>query len=419
MKKKLFLLYFFLLKLSIFQAQTNIKTFSNKSGNASISYTYYQDVKTLENIKHGDYSFQNISNDGKSKYIVKGKYNNGLKDGKWTWNIVSYNYVNRLEYSKYVYNVIKTFSNGNRHGLWHSNKSWQGYKSNNLIINNSWDLLLNYTNNVITDKLTYQENQKLPVVLNFNKQGRLIGDYLLDYAGKIRITCNSKGIVTYYNDYNKDLKINDEALSSAEDFLDGKLTKDEAESKNISINEISMSGYFYDDHVFDEDDIKKPDDGELTQNLKYGRYLLAYYSPDLVELNKIKKQNNKDNEKEIAFKKLMEPINGKKFKYIEGFDKLQNKKNITYNSNNCGNYKIEFQDNKMRMYKQRLLKKEFGNNKCIDFLIKNDGVFSVWDLVYNYQNNTINIGPDEYTIKTITNKIILESKELKMTLEQE
>lgn len=410
MKKSLIIILSCICAMSY--TQTNLKTYTNKNGNAIQTFTYYQDSKTLENIKHGNFTYNSQSSNGKAKIIIKGKYVNGLKDGIWTWDIINYNYGNRLAFTKFIYKVTKTFNRGLRNGQWHSKKIIEAYQGQNLIERFSYELNENYTNNILTGKLIYKENQNLPVELYFNNEGGLVGDYLLNYAGKLRLSTNQQGIVTRYN-HGKEEIINEEALLVANKYLKGEITQDESEKQNISVIKKYIAEYFYDDHVFFEDGIKDPNDGEITVGLDGGYYIFAKFNPALIELNKLQAENEISRNKE-SFQKILE--NGRWLTIKEMYDKEKNTVTKKYDKNSCDNISFYFLRNILQMYKQNI-ERDYMNagNKC-----GNKSYGKELPVLYDYLKKQIIIktdkGDNTFIINQKGKEIILESDSEKITL---
>lgn len=383
--------------LNFLNAQNSIKTFTNKKGNESTIFTYYQDSKTLETIKHGNFNYNNKSSNGKAQMIIKGKYSNGYKDGVWTWDIVNYNYSNAINYSKSTYKVIKTFKNGVKNGQWYYKKNVDTYQGNNLLNSFSWELNENFQNNILTGKLTYKDDNSLPIELNFNKDGALVGDYLLNYAGKLRLTTNQNGVVTRY-EHGEETFINDETILVGEKFLRGEITKEQAEEKNISITKQYVTEYFFNESVFKDEGIKEPSDGEIYDGFANGYYVLSWLNPSLIKSKKERQKNELEEQKQ-NFKKLFIgrwKINGYLDKKSGKLDKVTNI--------NCGYNILDFEDygDFVKQEQEYLNKTQFGNS-CFT---KSIGRMTA---EYNNKNNKIMLGDQSYDAKFNNGFLILES----------
>ncbi|SFI60055.1 hypothetical protein, partial [Halpernia frigidisoli] len=396
---------------TMYFSQNNLKTFTNKNGNELLNFTYYKNPQTLENIKHGSYSYTNKSSNGNAKTIVNGKYINGFKDGVWTWDIINYTYASPISFTKYSYKVTKTFKNGLRNGQWYSKKTFEAYQGKNLISRLSWELNEQYNNNILTGKLTYKENQNLPLELNFNKNGGLIGDYLLNYAGRLRLTTNDKGVVTRYEN-GSETAINDETIMAGEKYLNGTLTKEQAESKNISIVKKYLSEYFYDDNVFNENGIKDPDDGEVKDGLVDGYYVLAYFNPSLIELKEVQKDNEIRMSKE-SFQNILETGHFLRIKEI--YDKEKNTTK-SFDKKKCNNISFWFLRNVLQIYKQAQERDYMNNgNKCAYQTIGKEQ-----PVLYDFEKKQVTIttekGQDVFKVVRNGQEITLDSPNEKITL---
>ena len=270
----------------------------------------------------------------------------------------------------------------------------------------------NYSNNILTGKLIYKENQNLPITLNFNNKGRLVGDYLLNYAGKIRLNSNSDGIITSYDD-GRNLNINNESVIAAKKFIDGEITQEQAEKQNISINRISLDGYFYDAHVFDENAVKMPADGEIADNVVNGHYILSYFSPTLVELNNQIKKNEEEKSAELELQKILKPFQNTKFKVTDFYNKKNNQIIVSkYDPSKCSNLLVDFRYGKVYLIKQKTFKREFSSS-CLE------NILSTYEIQINPSNKNLNFGGEDYVVTKINeNSYILESQSEKFTIQK-
>lgn len=395
--RNILLLFFGLIFMTCF-SQTSLKTYTNKNGNELMNFTYYQDSQTLENIKHGNFSYTNQSPNGKAKTIIKGKYVNGIKDGVWTWDIVNYQYGARMAYSKFTYKVIKTFNLGIRNGQWYSKKIVEAYQGQNLTDRFSYELNENYTNNILTGKLTYKENQNYPIEFTFNNKGGLVGDYLLNYAGKLRITANNDGVITKYEHSGSNAEITEESLKLGKMYLNGEITKESAEKNDIAIVKKYLNQYFYSDNVFFEDGLNDPKDGEITDGLDGGYYILSIYDSGLAALNKVNAENE-INEKIRNFKKQFVGT----WKISEILDKTTGKSVKTANIA-CGYTTVDINTiNDVVEQRQEYLNKTQYATTCFS------NVKARLLSSYDYQNKIIKIGDSNFSFKFNNKFLTLES----------
>src|ERR1035437_8942131 len=104
----------------------NLKTFSGEFDNGEVIkgkavYTYYEDPKTLEYVKQGDFKYyRTLKGDyGTHSESITGNYKNGKKDGLWSYVISKLDYPSR-DGSFYTGSIKLTanYLNGKPNGSW-------------------------------------------------------------------------------------------------------------------------------------------------------------------------------------------------------------------------------------------------------------------------------------------------------------
>ncbi len=115
--------------------------------NGTATYSYYEDEKTNEYIKHGSflYTFNGVDDYKGFNQTIKGNYKNGLKDGLWTYTLsfADFNIENGLvmlaatnKYTTGKITLTTNYKDGYAHGVWKTN--WSYKKRSKDYYNREW-----------------------------------------------------------------------------------------------------------------------------------------------------------------------------------------------------------------------------------------------------------------------------------------
>jgi hypothetical protein len=127
---KFFLLFFVFIIFSKFLFAQTIKKYTGELTNdgkfgqhGSVEYSYYEDSITHDYIKHGQfkYDFVGTSDYKGFKQTITGKFEKGIKVGKWVYTINKTDYKDGYEGKFYtgIVSLVADYKNGYANGKWH------------------------------------------------------------------------------------------------------------------------------------------------------------------------------------------------------------------------------------------------------------------------------------------------------------
>lgn len=201
------------------QAQT-IKTYSGDLDNGKVTFSYYEDSKTGNEIRHGIYKYVHLQNgDYGSKYLVtiSGSYKNGYRNGIWNYAI---NKTNCSDGSNQYYTgvtaMIQTYSDGMPNGLWSYSENYQVRSQKYSTAGWSWGLyksvapqniVVNFCNGILCGSLkintTYEK-----IIGQFSDNGWWTGNWNINSNTEFTL---DNGIVMKYKIRNNDGSVNSQS----------------------------------------------------------------------------------------------------------------------------------------------------------------------------------------------------------------
>lgn len=241
----------------------NVKTYSGEYENGQVikgraKFSYYEDSKTMEYVKHGSFLYTRILKGDYGNYVenFSGNYKNGKKDGLWTYIITEKDYPTQTGYYTGTIKLTSNFSKGIPNGLWvyscqlsYRNKTYGGWT----VAKNEKpeNVTATFKNGVLVGKISflnnpsYQEYNSITGQLTDN--GFLTGKLFLRSSTGYEETMELKnGIMgNWVVREIKTGKISDKSIDDPEmvkikeDFALGKLKNVDLEALNITIDTIN------------------------------------------------------------------------------------------------------------------------------------------------------------------------------------
>lgn len=177
-----------------------LKTYSGpyndgRMQNGNAVYTYYEDPNSKEYIKQGTFKYTfNGSGDysGYNQTII-GNYENGLKNGTWTYTVTMSDFGNRNPYLTGSVTLVANYKNGYAHGNW---KQIRSYKSRNkYLVYGQWKwepfqpvktmtINMNFSNGYIVGAVDiYDEFSNFKATGNYDNNSLCEGKWVINDMG--------------------------------------------------------------------------------------------------------------------------------------------------------------------------------------------------------------------------------------------
>lgn len=282
------------------------------------NYTYYTDSNN-KNIKHGSfrYSAREKTDSWRYSHSISGSYDNGLKDGIWTYNLVSKDF-DKDQYG-YFFDVevqlTAAYSKGNPQGKWqyhcliskHKRIAKQGkFRNTDESITENINIALNWKNGVLIDSLIINDLLKQTISISMDDRGFLNGAYSIETKSKIDTKNYEAGILAStikggieetdveYAAYKK--------LKSPESQV--KKKKNSVLSQKPNDIETYLNKYIYNEVYF----MSRYIDGDLLliTDKKFGDFIVKYKGLYYFELSPIlnSKELEIDNDIKVKYEKI-------------------------------------------------------------------------------------------------------------------
>lgn len=280
-----------------------VKTITQDYFGGKLTYQYYEDPATANQIKHGKIKFEQteVNQGGSYKEVVTGQFKNGFRDGIWNFNLSKTDYPNgNGTYTTSSTVCTQTFKNGTPHGLWKLNESVKTRDKVFYLGTYVWGTFepaltsyatANYNNGVlngvITTKLSYK---KTPNTATFNNNGFLTGNVIFKMPYQTEeMTFNPQGIMTrrMARDKAGNVLLKFEAdktwVEMAEKYLRKEISKKELQEKRIQLDTLFADDYTDLKMVFEHDNLllkylggDKTYDTQIGKlNRNYGMFILV------------------------------------------------------------------------------------------------------------------------------------------------
>lgn len=275
---KLMLTILLLLSLNTY-GQKNLQIFKQSNNTESLTFTYYKDPKSLAlNIKHGNYTY--IKKSQGLSILTKGRYNNGLLDGKWTVEVKitnnnnsSYdNYNKVLTYSLYTVE----FKNGIYDGMEKVVNVEEKYNGITRVARNENEEVRKTESNII--RLVASTTNGITTSYLFDGNGILMaGTYCFTCETKdgLFYNVNEDGIITKFikstYEGKKEYEIDNDCIENAKKFSQGLITKEKLEEINFHVETFPYYGSSINNGLAES---YLPKDGIINK--------IAYNNPTLV-----------------------------------------------------------------------------------------------------------------------------------------
>jgi hypothetical protein len=165
-----------------------LKTFKENYDEGNVTYQYYENRETSEQIKHGVFSYTKYlkADAGTYSEVIRGHFKNGNRDGLWSFSIKRIDYPNSGgTYTTEITTSTQPFKNGIPDGLWKINSFWKVRDKvfwNYHYIWGKFDPVhvesasLTFVNGVATG--TFIFNNPKSTILHLNKNGFIVGNYI-------------------------------------------------------------------------------------------------------------------------------------------------------------------------------------------------------------------------------------------------
>lgn len=303
MKQRTLIVFMLALVISKNYSQT-LKTIKENYNGGEITYQYYEDSKSSEYIKHGTFKYVKKANDnlgGTYSQSITGNFKNGFRDGAWIFLTKNTDYPNQIgTYTTGITSATQTYKDGIPNGLWKVNNSWKTRSKFFFKGSYSWGafekpineyVTTTFINGCATGITTYKNgNETIEKTITLNKGGFLTGNYNFQNSLSIdELSFDLNGVVTKFVSRNKSGKVeyketfDDELMSTASNYLSGKISKNELKEKYITIDTIGAQNFIDFGDIFEHDYFLLPSiggdktyDGTSSQSKrKYGLYILA------------------------------------------------------------------------------------------------------------------------------------------------
>lgn len=261
--KKLQTLLFTSLITSSIVGQT-LKTFNGEYENGEVqkgkaTYTYYEDIKTMEYIKHGQFKYTlNVNGDYGGTYseLISGNYINGKKDGQWNYTISKVDNPSSNEaYYTGTITLVINYAKGKPNGSWvyknqlkHRNRTIRGWA--NYVNDVPEKVSAVFQNGIITGNITFANSPLYAEYNNitgqFDGKGFLDGKWVFKSSDKEKVLEFKYGIIrgfiirdiTNGKVINKEYD-NDELNQLKDNFSIGKISVSELQAKGYNVDTIT------------------------------------------------------------------------------------------------------------------------------------------------------------------------------------
>lgn len=315
---------FLLLLISFAGFSQNLKKYSGEYPNeystkGIATYTYYEDAKTADYIKHGLFKYT-MKEGNNYNANFSGNFKNGKRDGIWTYSITRLDDpADNVFYTGSI-QMTANYNNGLPNGVWTYSKIMKyrgkvlaigGYKWTNYEVQPNVSVSANFKNGVTVGSLK--------IINDLSKYSTITGEFdtngFLDKAWTLRsdrqeIKMNfNHGIQTSFIDRDFPVgkvyenTVDDEEMSKLKnDFLAKKITTNDLLKKRISIDTISAVKNdlysfvftFYSD-FFNYKNIEGDDTYEEGKNIRDDGYYFLFKKAELKKLTDIDDYNELEN----------------------------------------------------------------------------------------------------------------------------
>lgn len=194
---------------TIVNSQT-LKTFSGDVDQGKATFTYYQDEKTGNDVRHGAFKFNESTKSEESSYscVISGSYKHGFKDGTWshTINNVDLSSGNNV-YQTGTVTLIAEYSNGMPNGSWKYTSNFKLRKKLYSLLGWSWSgyqqtrpesISVNFKEGVLAGSINVKTAHN-DVIGQTDENGLWIGKWMLnDNSGELIEVELNKGIVSKF-----------------------------------------------------------------------------------------------------------------------------------------------------------------------------------------------------------------------------
>jgi len=261
-KLLLSIIYISLLLIPRSYAQ-NLKTFSGvyEDGEAEpgkATFTYYEDPKTREHVKHGLFKYHLIlkSDAGNCIETITGNYKQNKKDGVWTYIINELDYHRTNGYFTGSITLTSNYLNGLPNGLWSYSRTYKGRDRLRTLSGFVWSaykifpsesVTATFKNGTIIGHATFHNSPPYSEYNNisgqFDSKGFMNNQWTFTSPDKIKTVLLKDGIVTQFivrskssgAILSKDIDDND-MLKLKTDFLAGKISNEQLKDLKIKID---------------------------------------------------------------------------------------------------------------------------------------------------------------------------------------
>lgn len=265
MKPTFLLLIFSFYFACTFSQNRTLKTEVIDYKDGKVSYQCYEDSKTSELIKHGEFKYIVNQKSAQGSYLltVTGFFKDGYRDGLWSFSIKQIDFPNlNGTFTTGILISTQSYKNGVPNGAWrvdetrktrelyyqHGRYVWGAYSN---IYKEFFSTI--FRDGIATGITTYQIDGK-GNTLNLNNEGFLTGNIIADGIGtRLELSFNNKGVITkhverqvstgkvvYKSDFDPEL------LQIGDKYLSGAITREQLSEMNINVDTISRISFLND-----------------------------------------------------------------------------------------------------------------------------------------------------------------------------
>lgn len=182
-----------------------IQTYTGELDNGKVTYSYYEDTLSNEEIRHGSfkYSEKEVAQGSSYIYTITGSYKNDLKNGIWTYLITQIDNPVGDVYQTGTYTVKMTYKNGMPNGEWSYKSnlklrqklySFSGWSWSQYELVDPETIIINFNNGTLTGKF-YLKTAYDNITGQLDNKGRFIGEWKIN--SQIEMTVDSGYVVKY------------------------------------------------------------------------------------------------------------------------------------------------------------------------------------------------------------------------------
>ncbi len=310
--------------ISLFSISQTLKKYSGEFPNeygtkGTATYTYYEDPKTAEYVKHGLFKYT-MKEGNNYNAIFSGNFKNGKRDGIWTFSITRLDDPGDNVYYTGTIQMTANYINGLPNGMWTYNKtmkyrgkvfSFGSYKWTNYEIQPTVSVTANFKNGITVGaiKINNDIGKFSTITGEFNPNGFLDKTWTLrSNRQEIKMTFNN-GIQTSFVDRDfpqgkvyENITDDEETSKLKNDFLTHRITTTDLLKKRISIDTISAVKNdlysfvftFYSD-FFNYKNIEGDDTYEEGKNIRDDGYYFLFKKAELKSITEIVEFNDLEN----------------------------------------------------------------------------------------------------------------------------